>query len=207
MAAPSTSGRGAGGREMFNLGYSVCRAPRGPRPAALAPAETLRLAVSYGVLAPSIYNTQPWLFRIDGDTLELRADPTRALPVTDPDYRELTISCGAALMNVRAALRHFGYAGDVSLLPDPSQPTLLARVRTGPRAEETDEDRTLFFAIERRHTTLGEFGLRPVRRSNAYCCGPLPRVSTPTSRINRSEIRDCARGCVSSRPTRARRSS
>jgi hypothetical protein len=147
---------------MFNLGYSVWHASRWPLPAALAPAETLRLAVSYGVLAPSIYNTQPWVFHLDGDTLELRADPTRALPVTDPDYRELTISCGAALMNVRIALRHFGYAADVSLVPDPDQPTLLARVRTGPRAEETDEDRALFFAIERRHTNLGEFEPRPV---------------------------------------------
>jgi hypothetical protein len=30
------------------------------------------------------------------------ADRTRALPVTDPEDRELTISCGCALFNLRA---------------------------------------------------------------------------------------------------------
>jgi hypothetical protein len=190
---------------MFNLGYSVWHASRWPVPAALAPAETLRLTVSYGVLAPSIYNTQPWLFRLEGDALELRADPTRALPVTDPDYRELTISCGAALMNIRVALRHFGYAGDVTLLPDVDQPTLLARVRTGPRAEEMDEDRTLFFAIERRHTNLGEFEPRPVpdaflevlRASAQHECAWLRFVTKESDRVALADLiteSDCIQG-------------
>jgi nucleotide-binding universal stress UspA family protein len=52
------------------------------------------------------------------DTVELYADRTRALPVIDPDDRELTISCGAALLHLRIALRHFGYAGAVATLPD-----------------------------------------------------------------------------------------
>ena len=46
-------------------------------------------------LAPSTHNTQPWLFRVRGSTLDLYADRSRVQPVVDPDQRELTISCGA----------------------------------------------------------------------------------------------------------------
>ena len=35
------------------------------------------------------------------ETVELLADRTRALPVNDPQDRELTISCGCALFNLR----------------------------------------------------------------------------------------------------------
>ncbi|NOT32243.1 MAG: hypothetical protein HOP15_17495 [Planctomycetes bacterium] len=45
--------------------------------------------------APSSHNTQPWLFRARGDSIELHADRTRALPINDPHDRELTIRCGA----------------------------------------------------------------------------------------------------------------
>jgi hypothetical protein len=40
------------------------------------------------------------------------ADRTRALPVVDPEDRELTISCGAALSHLLLAIRHFGYDYD-----------------------------------------------------------------------------------------------
>lgn len=59
--------------------------------------QKLGALVRYAVRAPSSHNSQPWLFRVVGDTLELRADRGRRLPVVDPEDRELTISCGAAL--------------------------------------------------------------------------------------------------------------
>ncbi|WP_229440580.1 hypothetical protein [Massilia sp. BSC265] len=55
------------------------------------------------MLAPSSHNTQPWLFRMAESSIDLFADRTRALPVNDPDDRELTISCGCALMHLRIA--------------------------------------------------------------------------------------------------------
>ena len=60
-----------------------------------------RLAVRYAVLAPSSHNTQPWRFMIFGSELLLCADRTRSLPNIDPFDRELVISCGAALFNLR----------------------------------------------------------------------------------------------------------
>jgi hypothetical protein len=114
--------------------------------------EKLRAAVRYAVRAPSSHNSQPWTFRIHGETLELRADRTRGLPVVDPDDRELVISCGAALFLVRLALRHFGFAPQVERLPDAGDPDCLARVRITGTWQRTAVDEGLFHAIAARHT-------------------------------------------------------
>ena len=111
------------------------REPATREPASPTARELLRDAVRSAVRAPSSLNTQPWLFRLVGDdTLELYADRARALPVVDPRDRELTISCGAALFHLRVALRAAGRAGEVTLLPDPDDPDLLARVRPAARS-------------------------------------------------------------------------
>lgn len=80
--------------------------------------DKLRFLLSFAILAPSTHNTQPWLFKIvNNDSLiELYADRTRGLPVVDPDDRELTISCGAALCYLQIALRYFGFRYNVELL-------------------------------------------------------------------------------------------
>ncbi len=70
--------------------------------------------------APSILNTKPWSFddRLDNDRIELRPDWARHLKVIDPRHRELFISCGAALFNLRMAIRVTGHDPAVWLLPD-----------------------------------------------------------------------------------------
>jgi len=118
--------------------------------------------VRWAVLAPSGHNTQPWIFRVENETLELYADRTRALPVVDPEDRELTISCGAALFHLWLALRHFGHAGDVELQPEIGNVDLLARVRLGEVRQPRAEEELLFTQIRRRHTHRGPFDPRPL---------------------------------------------
>src|SRR5688572_29316635 len=95
-------------------------------------AEKLYFLLRYAILAPSGHNTQPWLFKIiENNLIEIHADRSRALPLVDPDERELIISCGAALYNLRLAANHFGIADEVQLLPDKNNndnPDLLARI-------------------------------------------------------------------------------
>lgn len=126
------------------------------------PAAQLRAVVRYAVLAPSSHNTQPWRFRVRDDALEVLADRSRALPVIDPDDRELFISCGAALFNARVALRRFGHAAETTILPDREAPDLVARLRVGRPHEASDEDRALFDAMFRRRTFRHPFEDRPV---------------------------------------------
>jgi len=70
--------------------------------------------------APSILNTKPWVFddKLANDRIELRPNWDRHLTVVDPRHRELLISCGAALFNLRMAIRVTGHDLVVWLLPD-----------------------------------------------------------------------------------------
>ncbi len=124
--------------------------------------DKLRFLLNYAVLAPSGHNTQPWLFRVGEDWVEIHADKSRALPVIDPGHRELIMSCGAALLNLRLALRHFGYQPRIELLPDSVQPDLMARVLVGDNAAATAEEDSLFAMIPHRRTNRQAFADRPV---------------------------------------------
>jgi len=111
------------------------------------------------VAAPSVQNSQPWHFSSHPGAIRLHADPRRGLPQADPAGREMVISCGAALFNIRLAMRHLGFAAGVTLLPDPSCPDLLAEIRWGWRAPPTPEEESLYRAIMRRHTHRGPFAV------------------------------------------------
>lgn len=138
----------------------------GPLPrAAPLPAELVESLVATAARAPSLHNTQPWRFRTGACGLELIADPDRILPGFDPAGREMFISCGAALFGLRLAVRQAGYLPLVGLLPDPGQPTLLARVQLGAAAPITSEERKLLTAVPHRHTHRGAFEPGPVAAS------------------------------------------
>jgi len=113
--------------------------------------------------APSILNTQPWLFRATTYAIELYPDPARRLR-SDLAGREMLISCGAALFGLRLAIRALGYQPEVRLLPDPERANLLARVSFGAESPLTDGERRMIDALPRRHTRRGGFA-----------AGPLPR--------------------------------
>jgi Nitroreductase family len=115
--------------------------------------EKLEFLLGYAILAPSGHNTQPWLFRYNAGGIDIFADRTRHLPAVDPDDRALIISCGAALGHFRTAIRYFGFEGDIAILPNPTEPDLLAHVTLGPRREPTEIERARFRAIKMRRTT------------------------------------------------------
>jgi hypothetical protein len=65
-------------------------------------------ALRAAALAPSTHNTQPWRFRVAEGAFEVWADPSRRLPVVDPDDRQLRLACGAAVFNLRLAVSGAG---------------------------------------------------------------------------------------------------
>jgi hypothetical protein len=91
-------------------------------------ATSLRRAAVRATLAPSVHNTQPWRLYLRPGELRLQADRTRQLTVLDPTSRQMTISCGCALMNARVSLAGDDLGVIITRFPDPSQKDLLATV-------------------------------------------------------------------------------
>lgn len=127
-----------------------------------ADAEGVASLLNYALLAPSSHNTQPWRFAVSGNAVALHADRTRALVVNDPDDRELTISCGCALLNLRVAAAAAGLGATCRLLPNPEDEDLLAAVELNPAVGEAPGEARLFDAIERRRTYRRRFESREV---------------------------------------------
>ena len=123
----------------------------------------IRRLIDAAGAAPSIHNTQPWRFRAAGDVIEVHGDPDRMLWVADPRGRALHLSCGAALFNLRLAIRMMGAKPLVWPLPDPDgEPTLLASVRLADGRPATPQERELFEAITLRHTSRAPFSGHPI---------------------------------------------
>jgi hypothetical protein len=101
--------------------------------------------------APSIQNSQPWLWRWDGQELQLLADFSRQLMHTDPAGRDLAMSCGAALHHLQVAAAGLGWRTEVRRLPAPTDRHRLATI-----AFTTDQARPeahhLLLAIQARQT-------------------------------------------------------
>ena len=134
-------------------------------------AVVLRL-VELASQAPSVHNTQPWIWRASGDQVRLYPDYSRQLPAEDPAGRNLVISCGAALDHFRYAAHALGWDTTTIRLPG---------------AATTGTPRWL--------SSRSRGGSpRTLRRSTWTCCAPgartagasrpgrcRPRSSTPSS--------------------------
>ena len=118
--------------------------------------EVFRSLVDYAVLAPSLYNSQPWKFRVkieeerDEGLIQLFFDRSRSLPFSDSSLKEMYISLGAALENLVVAAEYFKYTPYVSLLPEGEKSDLVANVELMRSLRKGDE--ALFKAISERRT-------------------------------------------------------
>jgi nitroreductase len=126
------------------------------------PGKALHECLVAATAAPSIHNTQPWLFRLAGQTMDVLVDRRRQLTTLDPEGREMFVSVGAALLNLRVAVRAHGYQTGVRLTPDPQRPDLAATLSIGRPAFSPPAVVTLARTIPHRHTNRRPFADKPV---------------------------------------------
>ncbi|MFJ4670535.1 Acg family FMN-binding oxidoreductase [Kitasatospora purpeofusca] len=127
--------------------------------------EQLRFLAEAAGAAPSLHNSQPWLLRPAPDSLgmDVYTDPSRAVPLTDPDGRALHISVGAALFNLRVAGLRLGRDPEVRLLPDSTEPGPAATVRLSrPAPASPPFGRDLFEAVGQRHSSRRPYTNRDI---------------------------------------------
>jgi hypothetical protein len=138
---------------------------------------TLASAASAASRAPSLFDTQPWRWRIHHGSADLYADRSRQLTFIDPDGSLLMMSCGAALHHARTALSAAGFrsvvqrfggpggsgAGPAGSAPAEVDPDLVARLRvSGPGSPDPE-------AMRLRHAmSVRRIDRRPFRP------GPVP---------------------------------
>ncbi len=124
--------------------------------------EQIEFLIRYAVLAPSGHNTQPWSFGIVPDGVEVFADLSKRLSVVDAANRELFMSVGAAITNLRVAAAHFGFETTALYHPqkDEALPCALVSIR-----ETCCPDSALsrlFPAVALRRTNRQPFTDRPI---------------------------------------------
>jgi nitroreductase len=124
--------------------------------------EALVAAAEAALRAPSIFNSQPWRWRVSAAALELSADPDRQLAVVDPEHMMSTLSCGIALHHARTALNAEGRSHTVERLPDPTRPDLLARIRVTGTHTPDPADVRRYQASLIRHTDRRPFDGEPL---------------------------------------------
>jgi hypothetical protein len=123
----------------------------------------LRSAVASAIRAPSLHNTQPWLFTATGDSIIVRSDSSRWLRHEDPLGRELLLSCGGAVRHLVLGLRVQGFDVRLDLLPEPElDPEQVALVTVVDRRPPTISELELHAASRIRHTDRSRFSNRPV---------------------------------------------
>lgn len=145
----------------------------------------LRRIIDSAAAAPSIHNTQPWQFTVVADDLlEVRADPDRALWVGDPHARALYLSCGAAVFNIRTAIRMTGFNPQVWPLPHPeSDPATIAAVQAEPGRPASFAEREMYGAIWQRHTNRDPFTAEPIAESVREALEQAARFEFTTLRM------------------------
>lgn len=145
--------------------------------------DVLEECVRAATLAPSIYNSQPWRFRLRAGQVEVLADTARMLPAIDPDGREMHISLGAAVLNSAVMLEAHAFCPDVTLLPDAGDQDLVARVRSDGATTPTLHDLVLVAALSRRHTTREPFADRPLHGATVEALTEAARLEGATFEV------------------------
>jgi hypothetical protein len=127
--------------------------------------------VCAAILAANPHNSQPWLFHVSQTRVDLYADLQRNIGTVDPFLREMHLGLGCALENLLVAAPANGSTTKVTLLPDASDETLVARIELAPSNAPVS---TLYPVIPQRHTNRYPYDtVRPVTTTTLVALSAL----------------------------------
>jgi len=118
-------------------------------------------AVELACRAPSVHNSQPWHWVLEGGELRLFFEPHRVPHATDLSGREAIISCGAVLDHLRVAVAVAGWQANIERFPNPNDTDHLATISFTGLEFVTDAHRARADAILERHTDRLPFAPPP----------------------------------------------
>ena len=176
-----------------------------------ASVDVLRTVVQLTCRAPSVHNTQPWAWRTSPGGLDLYADRGRALDASDPQGRNLVISCGAALHHAQVVSAALGWVTTVTRFPAGPGADHLAHLDLSP-AEVGDDAGDVLLAVRERATDRRRFTSWPVpddvirayaREAGLWGAHGVPLID-PSDRFRVDRLADRARDVQARHPDLSR---
>lgn len=110
--------------------------------------------VKASILAANAHNTQPWLYGIGENEIDLYADVSRNIGTIDPYFREMNFSLGCAIENLDLAAKAAGYQSKVTLFPGGFEQIRIASFALTPGVVASPD---LYHAIGKRHTNRAAY--------------------------------------------------
>jgi hypothetical protein len=163
--------------------------------------------VSSAILAANPHNTQPWLFVVNPNKIDLIAAMNRNIGAIDPYLREMYEGLGCALENLVLAAEVKGYAYKLRLMPNPTNKAYVASISlttnsksknsvtgntttasstitTNGSSVKSDNTLSLYNAIPQRHTNRGPYDKnKPVSQDILESLGLLSKTISPEARM------------------------
>jgi len=75
----------------------------------------MEFILEHAIMAPSRYNSQPWKFIVSDNQISVFPDFKRALTVSDKPQRELYVSLGCVIENIKISAAEIGYIAEIIL--------------------------------------------------------------------------------------------
>lgn len=138
--------------------------------------------------APSVHDTMPWVLETRDHRAELYENAARSLPHHDPTGRDRLISCGAALANLRLAVRSLGWRHDAELYPE-SRADLVARITTTGRQPASTDELAIYWSMFRRRSYRLPFATTSV--TDDEVAGVIAAGSDAGVRLRRVDPAEC----------------
>ncbi len=132
-------------------------------PAQQGSLDKLKFLLRYAILAPSGHNTQPWIFSIKGEAISIFANLKKRLFVMDPVSRELYLSLGACIANLKMAAEAFGVKAETSYFPKGATSSLAATVSLPDLAMANLTDPTMLSAMLSRRNNREHYHPDPIK--------------------------------------------
>lgn len=119
--------------------------------------------------APSVLNTQPWRFRVCGNTIEVYLEFQEELGEIDPKGRLQVASCGTLIAHLERAVLKRGWTPKLTFFPRFEEPDLLAFIEAVRPVKQnypdhyTGDSTDLLQSGQPRNSTVGTDVLNSVR--------------------------------------------
>ena len=155
------------------------------------PVKKLEFLLKLGILAPSSHNSQPWSFKLAGNTIQILPEPKRFLDFSDANSRQTYISLGCVLENLIEAGNYFGLKTENSLGEiDDNHAIQITFPNLADKISNNPNKNHLALSISKRHTNRHKHDLKPLPQNHIENLKSLGDAETRIDIISDQNIKE-----------------